>query len=344
MKTNTHIGSIHDFEDVLKQLNSNYDKVYVLVDENTKEHCLPVLFENMDFFTDAEIIEIEPGEESKSIEITAQIWEMMLATGATRNSVLVNLGGGVICDLGGFIASTFKRGIDFINIPTTLLAQVDASIGGKTGINVCGVKNQVGVFAQPIFTFIDEHFLTTQDKRNFNSGIAEVIKYGLISDKRLFTKAIHETSFSSSLKDIISICVNTKETIVTNDYKETGERKKLNYGHTIGHALESFFNKTALHGEAVGAGIICESYLSYKLNGLTLEELNEIKEAINRFFVPLNFTQKNFDELIDFMKMDKKNREGEINFTLLKSIGEASINHIIDEELIKESLNFYLNK
>jgi 3-dehydroquinate synthase len=342
MKSNIQIASINDFESVLSPLKANWDKVYVLVDENTKEHCLPVLFANMDFFTDAEIIEIESGEETKSIEVCTQIWEMMLVTGATRNSVLVNLGGGVICDLGGFIASTFKRGIDFINIPTTLLAQVDASIGGKTGINICGVKNQVGLFSEAKLTFIDEHFLTTQDKRNFNSGIGEVLKYGLISDKRLYTKASSLDIFSIDLKEIITLCIGIKQDIVSRDYKENGERKKLNFGHTIGHALESFFEQTVLHGEAIGAGMICEAFLSHKLNGLSETELLEIKETVNHFFVKLNFTEKNFDEFIDFMKMDKKNSEEGINFTLLKSIGEASVNYVIDEETIKESLMYYL--
>lgn len=342
MQTHTHIASIHGFESIVLTHHKKWDKIYVLVDENTKEHCLPALFQGMDFFADAEIIEIEPGEESKSIEICYQIWEMMLVTGATRNSLLVNLGGGVICDLGGFIASTFKRGIDFINIPTTLLAQVDAAIGGKTGINVCGVKNQVGLFTQPVFTFIDESFVNTQTNRDFNAGIAEVLKYGLISDKRLFTKAATLNHYDINLDDIVPLCVKIKQEIVVKDYKETGERKKLNFGHTVGHAFESFFDETILHGEAVGAGIICEAYLSHKLNGLTEDELQEIKQVINHFFVKLNFNEENFDELIDFMKLDKKNSQDAINFTLLKSIGEATVNHVIEEDLIKESLKFYL--
>jgi 3-dehydroquinate synthase len=316
--------------------------VYVLVDENTKEHCLPVLFQNLDFFSDAEIIEIESGEDSKSIDICYQLWGMMLETGATRNSVLVNLGGGVICDLGGFIASTFKRGIDFINIPTTLLAQVDAAIGGKTGVNFEGIKNQIGLFNHSALTFIDADFLATLNPREFNSGLAEIIKYGLIDDAQLYMKLKETKVLANDLSDVITACVDIKNRIVANDFNDKGDRKKLNFGHTIGHAIETYFKGEVLHGEAVAAGIISETYISYKTNGFNEESLLEVKTLIETYFEKLSFSESDFAALLDLMSLDKKNSEEGINFTLLNSIGESSINHFISDESIIESLMFYL--
>lgn len=321
-------------------------KFFILVDENTLKHCLPMVVAQIERLGDAEIIEVESGEESKSIDVCVQIWKTLSEYGADRKSVLVNLGGGVITDLGGFVASTFKRGIDFINIPTTLLAQVDASIGGKTGIDLNYLKNEIGVFSNPKAVYINPDFLTTLDERHLLSGFAEVIKHALIADKS-YWKKIKSFSLSdiSGITELIQQSIEIKNTIVASDPKEQGIRKSLNFGHTVGHAIESFFmegtSKSLFHGESVAIGMICEAYLSYKKTKLNHEELDEITSYI---FSVFNFVKlESFDEhrLIELMRHDKKNTKGEINFTLIGKIGKAEIDKKCSIELIKESLKYY---
>ncbi|HEX8514765.1 MAG TPA: 3-dehydroquinate synthase [Bacteroidia bacterium] len=334
----------------LKSANGNYSGIFILVDENSLRYCYPRLVEQIDYFKDAELIEIESGEESKSIEVCAHIWSTLSEFGADRRSLFVNLGGGVISDLGGFIASTFKRGINYINIPTTLLAQVDASIGGKTGIDLNHLKNEVGVFSTPSAVFIDPAFLQTLDKRQLLSGYAEVIKHALIADQPSWKKLSRTKPGLSSLSgEMIASSVEIKNRVVRQDPDEEGIRKVLNFGHTIGHAIESYSlrlnpSNPLLHGEAIAAGMVCESYLSHKACGLQESELEEITGYLLKTFkkVPL----KNMDkkELTALMKHDKKNEKGGINFSLLSAIGRCEINNVIKTEVIAEALDYYVQK
>lgn len=329
--------------DELNQLISNksYSKIFVLVDSNTHEHCMPILSPEL---TQAfEIIEIEPGEASKDLEICQHIWHDLTAKEADRKAVIINLGGGVVTDLGGFIASIYKRGIDFINIPTSLLAMVDASSGGKCGIDFMGFKNQLGAFKESEKCFIHSQFLKTLPAEEIKSGYAEMLKHGLIADK-LHWKALQENQ-SIQIRDIEN-SIAIKAAIVSVDPFEKGDRKKLNFGHTIGHALESFFMaqvKQIPHGFAVAAGILCETYISHKINGLSIEGLGEINGIIQQQYDKLEFLESDIPKIIEFLAQDKKNERGSNRFTLLNEIGSSSIDIKVNSDLIIESLVFYLN-
>jgi 3-dehydroquinate synthase len=270
---------------------------------------------------------------------------MLLDFGAERNSLLINLGGGVITDMGGFAASTFKRGIDFVQVPTTLLSQVDASVGGKTGIDMDHVKNIIGTFTQPKAVFIDILFLKTLDHNQLVSGYAEMIKHGLIADKEYFDQLKVSDPVNIDLPAVYR-SVEIKNEVVTEDPYEKGRRKTLNFGHTIGHAVEtcSLTKKThpLLHGEAIAVGMICEAYLSHKLNGLSADELQEISDVITSIF-PSSVISGTNAELLAVMQNDKKNEQQRIGFALLNKIGACDFNIFIDEDLIIESLDFYRN-
>jgi 3-dehydroquinate synthase len=338
------------FENSLQELKhflleKKYSKVFVLVDSNTEIHCLPLL---QDALGDIEfdVIEVTPGEESKNIDFCIGIWKMLLDFGADRNSILINLGGGVITDMGGFAASTFKRGIDFVQVPTTLLSQVDASIGGKTGIDMDNVKNIIGTFTQPKAVFIHNAFLSSLDPRELRSGYAEVIKHGLIYDADLFEKlkSIKPAGLNSEL---IYRSVEIKNEVVKADPFEKGIRKILNFGHTIGHAVESYSlqhdKKPLLHGEAIAIGFICEAYLSAKKNKLTKEELREIIDAIKAVYPSYKVSKSSYNNLLELMKNDKKNTDGKISFSLLSKIGACDFDTYCSESEILESLDFYSN-
>ena len=305
---------------------SSYSKIAILVDENTKRDCLYKLpkIEN------SLIIEIPSGEKKKNISTCNLIWEKLTENQFDRNSLLINLGGGVIGDMGGFCSSTYKRGIDFIQIPTTLLAMVDSSIGGKLGVDFKDLKNQIGVFNNPKSVLIDPEFLETLPENELKSGFAEVVKHALIADKDLWSK-ITSTPFANlDWQEIITISMDIKNNIVLSDPLENGERKKLNFGHTYGHAIESYYLEKGtpiLHGEAVFMGMILEIDLS----SISEEEKQEIKNFIlSNFSLP--FTPKKSDILSNLVN-DKKNKEGKINFSLLNKIGDGSIDHLfsIDE-------------
>ena len=323
-----------------------YTQILILVDENTKEHCLPLLLKNTDLALNT-LIEIKSGEEHKNIETCQQIWQKMMKANTNRGALLINLGGGVIGDMGGFCASTFKRGIDFIQLPTTLLSQVDASIGGKLGIDFGQIKNSIGLFCNPQAVFIQPDFLHTLPKREVRSGFAELIKHSLIADKAEW-EAIQNIS---TLEDIswdkfLVPSLNIKKRIVEEDPFEKSIRKALNYGHTIGHAIESFALSTEaplLHGEAVAIGMLCEAYLSERVVGFPSKDLTAIRDFILQIYGKYRFEEDSFAELFYFMRKDKKNEGSEINFTMLKSTGEALINQTCSQELIEESLRYYLN-
>lgn len=323
---------------------SNYTKIFFLTDINTSEHCLPVIKKYLPELDTYDIIEVDPGEENKNIDYCIGVWQNLLDFGADRNSLMINLGGGVITDLGGFAASTFKRGIDFVQIPTTLLSQVDASVGGKTGIDLGSVKNIVGTFAQPKAVFISTEFLKTLDQRQLVSGFAEVVKHGFIADKDYLGK-LKSISPENIPAEIIYHSIEIKNQVVTTDPFEKGLRKTLNFGHTIGHAVESYSlkndKKPLLHGEAIAIGMICEGYLSHKYNSLSEAGLNELVDIIRGIFPDYRLSPAMYPALIEFMKNDKKNTSGKIGFALLKQLGECDYNNYLEEDKIVESLDFY---
>jgi 3-dehydroquinate synthase len=325
----------------------NYSQILVLVDRNTNDHCLPILQSALSEITDYDIIEVDPGEENKKIDFCIGVWKTMLDFGADRKALMINLGGGVVTDMGGFAASTYKRGIDFIQIPTTLLSQVDASVGGKTGIDLDNVKNIIGTFTQPQAVFISGEFLSTLDDRQMRSGFAEVIKHGLIYDKDLFFKTKAVNLETDDLDDIVFRSVEIKNEVITEDPTEKGLRKILNFGHTIGHAVEGYSlihdADPLLHGEAIALGMICEAYIAHKINRLSEEDLSEIIRAFDNRFERYTFSESIYPELISLMQNDKKNEGKKLGFALLSEIGKCDYNIYVEEELIKESLDFYRN-
>jgi len=332
---------------VLNEILASYSgkKIFLLVDENTLQHCVPYLITKIKWLEDAEIIEIESGEENKTIDICYQIWKTMAEYEADRNSLLINLGGGVITDMGGFIASTYKRGIDFVNIPTTLLSQIDASVGGKVGVDLDGMKNMVGVFNEPIGVFVCPDFLKTLDKRQMLSGYSEALKHALINDKNYWNELKKGMlSNGDSWNDLICHSIEIKNNIVSKDPKEKKERKLLNFGHTIGHAVETCSLKTEaplLHGEAIAIGMITEAHLSHQVLNFSESELKEVVKTLKTFYHFEKLETDKFHNLLELMKNDKKNNNDEINFTLLKKIGEGSVNHSADFTQIIDALNYY---
>jgi 3-dehydroquinate synthase len=324
---------------------ANYSKIFILVDENTHDDCLaPFMAEiNGDYLY--EIIEIESGEINKNIATCTQIWEILSELDADRKSVMINIGGGVITDLGGFVASTFKRGIDFINVPTSLLAMVDASVGGKTGVDLGSLKNQIGVINQPVMVLVASYFLQTLNDRQLQSGFAEMLKHGLIKDAAYWKELKVLNSFQA-LDALIYHSVVIKNDVVLKDPREQNIRKILNYGHTLGHAVESYFleseaHELLLHGEAIAIGMILEAYLSYKLTNLPKSDLEDIKATFLSKYPKVAFTNKDIEEILKLLKFDKKNSHGNIYFVLLKNIGETVIDVKVNEELLKESFAYY---
>jgi 3-dehydroquinate synthase len=325
--------------------NSKYSKIFVFVDRNTAELCLPQFQEMLGDFTGFDLIETDPGEENKNIDFCIGIWKTLLDFEADRKCLMINLGGGVITDMGGFVASTYKRGIDFINIPTTLLSQVDASVGGKTGIDVDNVKNMVGTFTLPQAVFIETSFLKTLPKREMLSGFAEMIKHGLIVDKDYYAE-LQNSDYEQIEASAIYRSVEIKNEVVTEDPHEKGLRKILNYGHTIGHAVETYSlinDKNPLtHGEAIAIGMICEGYLSAKNNTLSNDELNNISTYILKLYPKYHIKEESFDQLLEFMQSDKKNENGQIMFSLLSRIGACDFNCRASKTDILDSFS-YLN-
>lgn len=328
-------------------LPTQYSKIFILVDENTSQYCLPYFLSNLATEIEIEIIELEAGELHKNIATCTEVWGALSELGADRKSILLNLGGGVISDLGGFVACTFKRGIDFITIPTTLLGMVDAAIGGKNGVDLDHLKNQIGRISEPKAVVIDTQFLTTLPAQEMRSGLAEMLKHGLIFDAAYWNKFKNLTNLNTEhLDDLIHRSIQIKNEIVLQDINELNVRKTLNFGHSLGHAIESYFlsensKKTLLHGEAVAAGMILESYLSKEQNGLTQEEYQEIKYIINETFERISFSNKAIETIIEFLQFDKKNAFGEIQFVLLEKIGHATINQKIDKSLIYKAFEDY---
>ena len=324
-----------------------HDRMFILVDETTERCCLPVV-EGFGVLKGAQRIVIGATDTHKTLESLAHVWEELGKGGATRHSLLINIGGGMVTDLGGFAASTFKRGINYINIPTTLLAMVDASVGGKTGINFRGLKNEIGVFSNASTVILDTQFLKTLDAENIRSGYAEMLKHGLISNEKMWAELVNFELVSlnpdvSSLKRMLADSVSVKERIVTEDPTEQGIRKALNLGHTIGHAFESLAlqRKPVLHGYAVAWGLVCELYLSSIKTGFPTDKLHQTVGFIKAHYGKMTITCDDYPTLLELMKHDKKNVADTINFTLLGGIGDIRINQTATKEEIYEALDFY---
>lgn len=330
--------------------NNQYSYVIILVDSNTEKLCLHQFLSQFSTENPLEIISINAGELHKHIETCSGVWEALSELGADRKSLLINLGGGVVTDLGGFVASTFKRGIDFINIPTTLLSMVDASVGGKTGVDLGALKNQVGVIVNPKMVLIDSQYLNTLPSEEYRSGYAEMLKHGLIHDKTFWDKLSNYKKISSDeIKELIYHSVGIKNQVVLKDPNEYGIRKTLNFGHTLGHAIESFClthseKNTLLHGEAIAIGMILEAYLSTQLTGLSSDQCNNIKEVFNSIYPKVDFNKKNIDAILDLLQYDKKNSHGKIKFVLLEAIGKTVIDVEVPDELFSKAFQYYAGK
>lgn len=337
------------YERLNRFLADNYfSKIFILVDGNTHVHCLPSFLGKLETDRPVEVIEMEAGEENKNLETCNGIWNVLSEMGADRKSLLINLGGGVVTDLGGFIAATFRRGISAIHFPTTLLAMVDAAVGGKNGINLGSLKNQIGVILPPRMVIADTSFLQTLPEAEMRSGLAEMLKHGLIQDKKYWRKLSDLSKLDlNELDTLIMESILIKENIVKEDPKEEHLRKSLNFGHTLGHAIESYFleqpsKEKLLHGEAVAAGMVLAAFLSAKTEDFPQKELQEIKKVISEMYGRIQCTRSDQDKIIELLKFDKKNEAGKINFVLLRNIGEPVIDCQVSNELIYEAFDYYL--
>jgi 3-dehydroquinate synthase len=323
----------------------SYSKTVILVDANTKKHCLQHI---LNILPKTKIISINAGEKHKTLETCSHIWQAMTAEGLDRHALLINVGGGVIGDMGGFCASTYKRGIDFIQIPTTLLSQVDASVGGKLGIDFQGLKNHLGVFTLPKAVLIDPKFLKTLPWRELRSGFAEIIKHCLIKDKSMFDIIKKLDLEDQNLKELIAHSVKIKSEIVEADFTEKTIRKTLNFGHTIGHAVETHLldhkTKHALHGEAIAAGMIMEAYLAYKKGMLAEADLIDIEEYLFSVYGQIEIQETDFNEILKHCKQDKKNKNNIIRASLLNGVGTCAYDIPLSLSDIKLALKYYTQK
>ncbi len=322
------------------------DRIFLLMDKTTEELCAPVV-NGFDCLKGCGKMVIEAGDTHKSLEAVTHVWNELQRQGATRHSLLVNLGGGMVTDLGGFAASTFKRGIHLINIPTTLLSMVDASVGGKTGFNFGGLKNEIGVFRNASSVILDTVFLKTMDRENILSGYAEMLKHGLITERKDMLSALLNFEIEepdlNKLRRMVAESVEVKERIVLEDPTEQGIRKALNLGHTVGHAFESLAlqRKPVLHGYAVAWGLVCELYLSVVKTGFPVDKMRQVVRFIFEHYGRMPVTCDDYPTLLELMTHDKKNVAGRINFTLLGAVGDIRINQTATKEEIEEALDFY---
>ncbi|TXE20230.1 3-dehydroquinate synthase [Psychroserpens burtonensis] len=327
--------------------HNKFSKIFILVDTNTHDNCLPKFMAQLETKINIEIIEINAGEQNKTIDTCVGVWNALSDLGADRKSLMLNLGGGVVTDLGGFVACTFKRGIKYINVPTSLLAMVDASVGGKTGVDLGAIKNQVGVISSGDMVIIDTSYLDTLPQNQMKSGLAEMLKHGLIVDKNYFDKLTDLSKLTlNDLDELIHQSIEIKKTIVNKDPFEQNERKHLNFGHTLGHAIESYFlshpeKEEILHGEAIAIGIILECFISAEILNLPKQDLEYITKALKSIYKPVTINPSDYDAIIDLLKYDKKNEHGNINFVLLDGIGKPKIDCLVDNELIAKSFEYY---
>ena len=346
-----NIGKVHCGKQVGNELLSYLEEscpgsIFVLTDTNTEEHCLPHLRDTLIPGIDFRVLNIPAGEEHKNIETCTKLWEELSEAGADRHSLLINLGGGVVTDLGGFVACTFKRGIPFVNIPTSLLAMVDASVGGKTGIDLGTLKNQVGVIKEPDLVLIDTAFLNTLPTAHFNSGKAEMLKHGLIASEDYWNKVKNVSIETPELEDLIWESVIIKSNIVAKDPTEKGLRKVLNFGHTLGHAIESYcmednHMQPLLHGEAIAIGMIMETYLSHKHHEFPKDKADSVRQSFRSMYPTPAFTKSDMQEISKLMIYDKKNQGGKVMFVLLEDFAIPKFNVTSDNELIMSAFDYY---
>lgn len=326
------LGILDTISDILK-LN-NFSKVIVITDEKIPTNIL----------SQYEKIIVPAGEQNKTIETVEIIWKKLLELKADRKTLVINLGGGVIGDMGGFAASTYMRGIKFVQAPTTVLSSVDASVGGKVGIDFAGIKNLIGAFNQPVAVIVDINTFDSLPDREFISGFGEIIKHGAIADSDYFEKVTSKDPREFTKAELLSIIKRSceiKAEIISGDEKESGNRKLLNYGHTIGHALESASLETdnpLLHGEAVGLGMIAEAQISQAQGLCDQEVVNRLGAALSAAGLPIKLHIKDTQQIIDLISKDKKSEGGKVNWTLIKKIGEASINQSVSEQELKSAL------
>ncbi|MGB3774570.1 MAG: 3-dehydroquinate synthase [Leeuwenhoekiella sp.] len=329
--------------------DSDYSILFLLVDSNTHEHCLAHFLSNVETKVAIEIIEIEPGESFKNIETCSGVWSALSELNGDRKSLMINLGGGVVTDLGGFVACTFKRGIDYINVPTSLLAMVDASVGGKTGVDLGTLKNQIGVISNPKMVLVDPWFLGSLPIEQLRSGYGEMLKHGIIADKSYWQDLIKgKYDDLDGVAKMIYRSIQIKNEVVLKDPKENNERKILNYGHTLGHAVESYFmneaaEKQLLHGEAIAIGMILAAFISHKTTGLSEIDLHNITTGIFQFYEKAMFSDIEIEAILGLLKFDKKNSHGNIYFVLLEKLGEPVIDKKVSNDLIFDAFDFYKN-
>lgn len=341
------IKNITDFSFV--SLIENYSKIVVFADDNTQKHCYPIV---KPLLGNHSLVVIKHGEEQKTLETCKILWEFMTNESLDRKALVINLGGGVLGDMGGFCAATYKRGIDFVQIPTTLLSQVDASVGGKLGIDFQDFKNHIGVFQDPKDVIIHPGFLQTLDKRELRSGFAEIIKHSLIKDashwqtvKKINLQALYSLDFD--VDAIIQHSIAIKSAVVAADPTEKGLRKILNFGHTLGHAIESFYlphpTKKLLHGEAIAIGMICESWLSLDQKLISKAEFDDITTYILSIYGKVNIDKADFEYIIPLTLQDKKNSHGSVNFSLLNPIGTCLFDIKINAKEMENALLHYVD-
>lgn len=353
---NTPFGPVFHDENALAALDSVFNeckekgvKVFFLVDENTHEKCLVRLLPELPSLGEYELLEIPPGEDSKSIEVVAQLWSALAELGANRHSLLVNVGGGMITDLGGFVASCYMRGIHFAQVPTSLLGMVDASIGGKTGVDVSGIKNLAGAFATSIGVFLIPDFIETLPERELKAGFAEMLKHGLIRSATHFVE-LTEVGYNglNQRPDLIRASMSIKLDVVEADPNESTIRKELNFGHTLGHALESHFlqkggDEVLLHGEAVAHGMWLEVEISALLGYLDRNTAADIQAQLDRYFGRLEMTESEWNLVTSWLKYDKKNKDESPRFILLKDLGEAIVDCSVDLDLLHQAFSNWQN-
>lgn len=341
----------HAWETLLSLLDHRKpSKLFVLADENTHDNCLSYFLDKISPHSSSlQFIIIPAGEIHKNLESCKYVWESLSEKGADPGSLLINLGGGVVTDLGGFVASTFKRGMDFINVPTSLLAMVDAAVGGKNGVDLGAVKNQIGVVNHPYMILVDTAFLKTLPEEQLLSGLAEMLKHGLIHSSSYWHR-VKNTNFRNDLEleALIWESIQIKNEIVAKDPQEQNLRKTLNFGHTLGHAIESYFlesahKQTLLHGEAVAVGMILATYISSEMCGFPKNKLAEISDTLINYFPKQEFSENDIAAILKLTHFDKKNRNGQVLFVLLRDIGKPEINCIVNNELIYKAFDYYKN-
>jgi 3-dehydroquinate synthase len=334
------IGSINDLLPAYLEQNS-YSKIMVLVDNNTNKDCYPLI---KDVLPPHKLIKIKSGEKHKTLDTCQTIWQAMTDNSLDRHSLLINLGGGVIGDMGGFCAATYKRGIDFIQIPTTLLAQVDASVGGKLGIDFNGFKNHIGVFHLPKTVLVDSQFLKTLPFEELRSGFAEIIKHCLIQDAAMWDIIKRIDFEKQNFDELIAHSIEIKKKVVAADPTEKGLRKILNFGHTLGHAVETYYleKKRLLHGEAIAVGMICEAFMSLERGMIDQKHFEEIEAFIFSVYGSAKINKESIPAILKHTIQDKKNKGSEVRFSLLDGKGSCAYDLVADKREMKKALLYYI--